>query len=80
MLGARDGGDWELSASPGAEWCFSDGHTDLLLFSRWPRTFKRKAQEALEAPQPFHPMDLESLQEGEVKQWPKGTIILLVWD
>ena len=37
-------------------------------------------QEALEAPQPFHPMDLESLQKGEVKQWPKDTVILLVWD
>lgn len=38
------------------------------------------SQEALEAPQPFHPMDLETLQEREVKQWPKDTVILLVWD
>lgn len=79
------GGAWGPSAFPGAEWVFSDGHTDPLLFSRWHRTFKRQgpdgaSQEALEAPQPFHPMDLEPLQEGEVKQWPKDTVILLVWD
>lgn len=38
------------------------------------------SQEALEAPQPFYPMDLEPLQEGEVKQWPKDAVILLVGD
>lgn len=38
------------------------------------------SQGMLDAPQPLHPMDLEPLQEGEVKQWPKDTVILLVWD
>lgn len=35
------------------------------------------SQKALEA---FYPMDLEPLQEGEVKQWPKDAVILLVGD
>ena len=38
------------------------------------------SQEVLDAPQPLYPVDLEPLQEGEVKQWPEDTIILLVWD
>ena len=39
-----------------------------------------ESQETLEAPQPLHPVDPETLQEGEVKQWPKDTVVLLVWD
>lgn len=37
-------------------------------------------QGTLDAPQPLYPMDLEPLQEGEVKQWAKDTVILLVGD
>lgn len=82
MLGVRDRGRLgAFSAFPGAGWFFSDRPTDPLL--RMAKAFEGAggmSQEALEAPQPFHPMDLETLQEREVKQWPKDTVILLVWD
>lgn len=43
LLGARDGGDGEPFCRSWGRVVFSDGLTDLL-FSGWPRPFKRQAQ------------------------------------
>lgn len=88
-MGRGAGGlrQWEtgsLPVCPGAGWFFSDGPSDPVSSLMAPGFQEADpagaSQEALEAPQPFYPMDLEPLQEGEVKQWPKDAVILLVGD
>lgn len=88
-MGREAGGlrQWQtgsLSVFPGAGWFFSD-RLLTLASSLMAHAFQEAdpagaSQEALEAPQPFYPVDLEPLQEGEVKQWSKDAVILLVGD
>lgn len=84
----RDAGglrQWEtgsLSAFPGAGWFFLAVGFLTLASSLMAQAFQEAdlagaSKEALEASQPFYPMDLEPLQEGEVKQWSKDAVILL---
>lgn len=84
VLGASDSVKPRASCLSWGRWFFSDGLSDPRLLSDGPSLSRGRPswgiQEALEAPQPFYPMDLESLQEGEVKQWPEDAVILLVGD
>lgn len=85
----KDGRGWGQGETERA-FCLSWGRVvslvmDLLTLSSSPDSPRLSRgrpngvpQAALEAPQPFHPMNLKPLQEGEVEQWPKDTVILLV--